>query len=105
MFASLPLVRANGYAPDAEIATLPIPGSYMTEVELFHRVSHTLILADLIENFEPEKISSFILWLLMWIGGVTLPHGDLPRDLRLIFTWRHKRELRVAVATMLAWTP
>ena len=47
--------RADGYPWDAEIATLPIVGGYMTEVEFFHRESRTLILTDLIENFEPEK--------------------------------------------------
>ena len=77
----------------------------MTEVEFFHRASGTLILTDLIENFEPDKVSGFFMWLLMWIGGVTPPHGGLPRDLRLTFTWRHKRELRAAVETMLAWNP
>ena len=77
----------------------------MTEVEFFHRLSRTLILTDLIENFEPEKIGRGFLWLLMWIGGVTPPHGGLPRDLRLTFTWRHKRELRAAVQTMLGWNP
>jgi hypothetical protein len=42
---------------------------------------------------------------LTWIGGVTPPHGGMPRDMRLSFTWRHKRELRAAVETMLAWSP
>ncbi len=104
-FDSLPLARAGGYPWDAEIATLPVVGSYMTEIEFFHRVSRTLILTDLIENFEPEKIGRGFLWLSMWIGGVTPPHGGLPRDLRLTFTWWHKRELRAAVETMLAWNP
>jgi Domain of unknown function (DUF4336) len=101
----LPLDRDSGYPWDAEIATLPIPGGYMTEIEFFHRTSRTLILTDLIENFEPEKLDGVFLRLLMWIGGVTPPHGGLPRDLRLTFTWRHGRELRAAVKTMLAWNP
>ena len=42
---------------------------------------------------------------MMWIGGVTPPHGGLPRDLRLTFTWRHRRDLRAAVETMLSWNP
>lgn len=104
-FDGLPLDRAGGYPWDAEIATLPVVGAYMTEVEFFHRVSRTLILTDLIENFEPQKVGVLFLRLLMWIGGVTPPHGGLPRDLRLTFTWRHKRELRTAVETMLAWNP
>jgi hypothetical protein len=62
-FASPPLDAASGYPWDGEIATLPIPGRHMTEVEFFYLASRTLILTDLIENFEPEKISSFFLWL------------------------------------------
>jgi len=104
-FGGLPLDAANGYPWDAEIATLPVVGGYMTEVEFFHYASRTLVLTDLIENFEPEKTGGVFLRLLMWIGGVTPPHGGLPRDLRLTFTWRHKRELRTAVETMIAWNP
>lgn len=104
-FKAKTLAAAGGYKWDAEIATLPIPGSYMTEVEFFHHASRTLIITDLIENFEPEKVSSLFLRLLTWIGGVSSPQGGLPRDLRLSFTWRHKRELRAAARTMLAWDP
>ena len=104
-FEGQALAASSGYPWDAEIATLPIEGGYMTEVEFFHRASRTLILTDLIENFEPEKVGRLFLRLLMWIGGVSAPHGGLTRDLRLTFTWRHKRELRAAVQIMLAWNP
>jgi hypothetical protein len=30
----------------------------MNEVEFFHRASRPLILTDLIENFEPDKLDS-----------------------------------------------
>ena len=104
-FEGLPLTAASGYPWDAEIATLPIVGSYLTEIEFFHRASRTLILTDLIENFEPEKVGSLFLLLLTRLGGVSPPYGGLARDLRLNFTWRHKNELRAAVKTMLAWNP
>ncbi len=104
-FKTNSLAAAHGYPWDDEIATLPIPGSYMTEVEFFHRAGRTLILTDLIENFEPEKVGSFFLRLLIRVGGVSPPQGGLPRDLRLNFTWRHKEVLRAAARTMLAWNP
>lgn len=104
-FEGLPLATTDGYPWDAEIATLPIAGSYMTEVEFFHRASGTLILTDLIENFEPEKVGSLFLRLLTRIGSVSPPHGGLPRDLRLSFTWRRKHEFRAALNAMLAWNP
>ena len=105
VFDCRPLAAPNGYLWDAEIATLPVPGSYMTEIEFFHRSSRTLILTDLIESFEPHKVRSVFLRLLTIIGGVSPPHGGLPRDLRLNFTWRHRKELQAAARTMLAWNP
>jgi hypothetical protein len=103
-FEGVPLTATCGYPWDAEIATLPIVGSYMTEVEFFHRASRTLILTDLIENFEPEKVGSPFLWLLTRVGGVS-PPGGVARDLRLNFTWRHKAEFRAATKAMLSWNP
>ncbi|WP_316191031.1 DUF4336 domain-containing protein [Bradyrhizobium sp. SZCCHNS2096] len=104
-FASLPLHHADGYPWDEEIATLPVVGSYMTEVEFFHLASRTLILTDLIENFEPAKVGRGWMTYLTWIGGVKPPYGGLPRDLGLTFTWRHRAQLRAAVETMIAWHP
>ncbi len=46
---------AGGYPWDAEIATLPIAGGFMTEVEFFQRASRTLILTDLIETSRPDR--------------------------------------------------
>jgi hypothetical protein len=81
---------------------LPIAGSYMTEVEFFHRPSRTLILTDFIENFEPERIASrFVRWLTR-LGGVQAPDGQMPRDMRLTFS---KDTVRRAVETMIAWDP
>jgi hypothetical protein len=54
--ANFPLDRDRGYPWDAEIATLPIEGSYMTDVVFFHRPSRTLVLTDLIEKFESEML-------------------------------------------------
>jgi hypothetical protein len=37
-FDGLPLQTAGGYPWDVELATLPVVGRYMTEVEFFHRI-------------------------------------------------------------------
>ncbi len=103
-FATKELGGANGYPWDDEIATLPVSGSYMTEFEFFHRRSRTLILTDLIENFESKKIS---VWWMRWLtrlGGVQDPDGRMPRDMRVTFR-SHEAELRRAVETMIAWRP
>ena len=76
----------------------------MTEVVFFHRPSRTLILTDLIENFEPEKLRSWTMRLLTWFGGVQDPDGRMPRDMRFSFRSR-KAELRIAIETMIALAP
>lgn len=98
------LDRDGGYPWDREIATLPIAGSFMTEVEFLHRASRTLILTDFIENFEPRKIDSAVTRWLTRLGGVQDPDGRMPRDMRLTFAGQRPR-LRAAVEQMIAWNP
>src|SRR3546814_16073123 len=54
-FDAHPLDAGSGYPWDGAISTLPVAGSFMTEVELFHNASRTLLLTDFIGNFEPGK--------------------------------------------------
>lgn len=100
-FAFCPLDRDAGYPWDDEVATLPVSGRYMTEVEFFHRESRTLILTDFIENFEPAKLS-FFMRMLTWLGSVQHPDGQMPRDMRMTFD---RGALQIAVERMLAWEP
>ena len=81
-----------------------VPGGFMTEAVFLHRPTTTLILTDLIENFEPGHVHSTGLRLLMRLGGVLHPTGGTPRDLRLTFL-RRRREARAAAETMLGWAP
>ena len=96
------LTGDGGYPWDGEIATLPITGSFMTEVEFFHRPSRTLILTDLIEYFEPGKLRGVVMPWLTRLGGVQDPHGGMPRDMRLTFS---RTEIRAAIETMIGWNP
>ena len=89
---------------DDGIATLPIGGRYLTEIAFFHRASRSLLLADLIENFELSRIASPLQRGLARLGGVAAPHGQMPRDLRLTFLG-HRRALQAAVRTLLEWRP
>lgn len=73
------------------------------EVVFFHRASKVLILADLIENFEPDRLPR---WLrpLARLAGVADPDGKMPPDMG--FTFRKGRlELKAAVEQMIAWDP
>jgi len=62
-----------------------VPGTAVTETVFFHRCSRTVILCDLIENFEPERIRSWWLRKLVELSGAADPDGKAPIDLRLTF--------------------
>lgn len=73
------------------------------EAVFFHRRSETLILTDLIENFEAENLSWWMR-ILTRLGGILDPDGQMPRDMRLTFrAWAN--DLRRAVAQMIDWAP
>ncbi len=96
----------TGTAPTAwagEIDQLLVAGSRIhREVVFFLRATRTLILTDLIENFEAARLP---LWMrpLAWLGGILDPDGKMPVDMRLSF--RDRAALRQAVETMIAWGP
>ena len=73
------------------------------EVVFFHKASRTLILTDLIENFEIEHMDFWQRMLFRLAGNVD-PDGKAPVDMRLSFLFGHKRLAR-AVHTMLDWGP
>jgi uncharacterized protein DUF4336 len=74
-----------------------------TEVVFFHKSSRTLILTDLIENFETFKIP---IWFrpLAWMAGILDPNGRMPIDMRISF-FRGRAELRRAIKMMIGWAP
>lgn len=75
----------------------------MEEVVFFHIRSKTLILTDLIENFNP---SAFNWWqkTLAWFAGILSPNGKTPLDWRISFLFG-KAKARIALDTMLGWRP
>jgi hypothetical protein len=87
-----------------EIDQLVVRGGYLTEAVFFHRASKTLILTDLIENFEADKIKSPLWRFLIRIFGSMDPHGAAPRDMRATFIG-YKPALRRAVSQMIDWQP
>jgi hypothetical protein len=86
-------------------AMLLARGSAMDEAVFFHRASRTLILTDLVERLEPDKMRSRLLRLFAWAAGVSGPSGGAPRYYRLTFLGERRAQLREAVRTMLAWNP
>ncbi|MEW5420723.1 DUF4336 domain-containing protein [Amorphus sp. 3PC139-8] len=80
-----------------------VPSEVLTEIEFFHRASRTLILTDLIENFEPDHVHGTLSHTVMGLSGVLDPDGSTPRDLRMIF--KPSDEVRRAARTMIDWAP
>ena len=78
--------------------------SVLEEVVFFHKPSRTLILADLIENFEEERLHGWLNWLTYRAIGVMAPHGRAPADLRATFR-RHHEQLRPVIEWMIAYDP
>ncbi|WP_428928000.1 DUF4336 domain-containing protein [Marinibacterium sp. SX1] len=87
-----------------EIDQMIVEGSRThREAVFFHRPTRTLILTDLIENFEGDKMP---LWMrpLLKMAGILAPGGAMPRDMRA--TFRNGRDqLRGAVERMIDWGP
>jgi len=73
------------------------------EVVFFHRPSKTLILTDLIENFEADKVPAWFVPVL-WLVGIKDPDGKMPNDMRLTFR-KNRHQARAAAEALLAWHP
>lgn len=81
-----------------------VAGSILTEVCFLHRASRTLILADLIENFELRRLRHWLHRLIVRLGGVADPDGKTPADLRRGFL-RNRPAVEAAVRRMIVWAP
>jgi hypothetical protein len=88
---------------DDMVQTVVRGSRVLEEVVFFHRRSRTLILADLIENFEPSRIKPPYRWLVA-LSGSCDPDGKLPLDVRLSFVGR-KASARRSVRRMISWRP
>jgi hypothetical protein len=73
------------------------------EVIFFHRPTRTLILTDLIENFERGNMPWWMFPLLK-LGRVCDPDGRMPRDIAASFA-RRPEHLTDLVSTMIGWEP
>lgn len=94
-------------APDAwagQIKQLVVEGSKIhREAVFFHAASATLILTDLIENFEARNLS-WPMRILTRLAGIQDPDGQMPRDMRQTFS-KGRDKLRAAVEQMINWRP
>ena len=87
----------------AEFDQLHFRGSRVFEEVVFlHRASATLILTDLIENFEAARLGTAMRWIAR-LGGVLDPDGKTPLDMR--FTFRDRAAARACLQRVMDWRP
>ncbi|MBK2106149.1 DUF4336 domain-containing protein [Francisella philomiragia] len=87
-----------------EIDQLIFKGSrVMQEVVFFHKPSKTLILTDLIENFDENYFTGFK-GLIAKLSGIVAPNGKTPIDWRMSFFFG-KKQARECFDRILAWQP
>ncbi|MEO6950460.1 MAG: DUF4336 domain-containing protein [Polyangia bacterium] len=86
------------------LATRVVHGSLFSEAVFFHAASRTLILTDLIENFERSRITCLWLRALLAVTGPLDPHGTAPPDMRFSFR-KQRAELRTVVQELIGWDP
>ena len=98
------LARGAAYPWSGEIEMLLVPGSYLTEAVFFHVSTRTLILTDLIQNYERSKIANPFFRFMSRLSGAVHPDGKMPVDLRSTFL-RHREQMGKAVRTMISWSP
>ena len=96
------LEQATGLPWENQIDQMIVQGSKCHREAVFHhRGSSTLILTDLIQNFETAKLPA---WLrpLVWLAGIDDSDGKMPPDMRLTF---RKTPLAESIEAMIAWQP
>jgi hypothetical protein len=74
----------------------------LDEVVFFHRRSRTLVLVDLVQDFDPAPLSRSLRLLFRVIGALH-PNGQAPVDFRLSFFDR--QSARDCLQRLLAWEP
>lgn len=74
------------------------------EVVFFHEPSRTLIVTDLMQNFEASRVQKRLTRLLLKAGGATGPNGRPSLEIRHAAR-KHKAALSDGIRQMLDWNP
>jgi hypothetical protein len=74
----------------------------MEEVVFYHKLSRTLVLTDLIENFDPKTLNWWQRGLARF-AGILHPHGKTPLDWRLTFQFGSKAKARCSLGRIMDW--
>lgn len=109
-------VKRSGLRLDHDLGPVPPPewaadldqlviagGLDVTEVAFLHRATRTLILTDLVQNFERRKLNPLLRPLVRLLGAMG-PDGMAPAHYRLALDL-NRREVHEAARHLLAWAP
>lgn len=87
-----------------QIDQVLVRGPVVSEVVFHHRRSKTVVLVDLIENFEPARMNSWFWRIAGRFAGVIDPDGRAPADYRATFR-KNMNEVSARLAQVIAWEP
>lgn len=92
----------GGWTADMDQSFVDLGG--FVEAVFFHKPSRSLIVTDLLQNFERDRIVRRLTRLVLTMGGATGPTGTTSLDIRLLARGHHAA-VREAVAKMVGWAP
>jgi hypothetical protein len=87
----------------SEMEQITVRGFGFSEVDFFHHPSRTLIMTDLVQNLETQRLPVSTR-IFARLNGVAAPNGRAPIYLRLIVN-ANKRETAHAAAQLVDWQP
>jgi hypothetical protein len=87
----------------ADFEQVLVVGAAFSEVDFLHKASRSLVMTDLVQNLEPEKMPTGMR-VFARLTGVTAPHGGTPAYLRLVVRFK-QAQAKEAARRMLAWEP
>ena len=85
-------------------AMVRVRGDGFVEVVFHHCASRTLIVTDLLQRFEADRMDGRLARTLLRLGGATGPVATPSIEVRAMLL-RHRRSFREALARMKAWRP
>lgn len=102
--SALPLDEAPPTRWAGALDQLQVDLGSFTETIFFDRPSATLIVTDLLQNFEADRVVNPVTRLILKVGGSIGPAGITSIDIRLP-AWRQRSRLRAVLDQLLAWAP
>jgi hypothetical protein len=87
-----------------DIRTLIVDLGTFVEAVFFHQPSRTLVMTDLMQNFEANRVRHWLSRVLLRVGGATGPDGAPSMEIRIKAIGRRAR-VRAVRDAILDWAP